>query len=125
MLCRKKGKRWRKYEFQCPQRAVQSQCNVTDKLYSAVLQLKRTGSKVLLQGKALDDAIAVAITAMNEPKTCSITTLRRYLVDSNKGRTENYICERPCADLHHCAISGSSQNLCIWSPVCLFQEKHS
>lgn len=65
---------------------------------TAVLQLKRNGNKVLLQGRGMEDAIAVAITAMNEPKTCSITTLRRYLVDSKKYRTENHICERPSAD---------------------------
>lgn len=67
--------------------------------YTSPLQLKRTGNKVLLQGSDLEDAIAVAITAMNEPKTCSITTLRRYLLDSEKDRTENFLGERPSADL--------------------------
>uniref|UniRef100_A0A3Q3WIS6 Heterochromatin protein 1-binding protein 3 n=1 Tax=Mola mola TaxID=94237 RepID=A0A3Q3WIS6_MOLML len=32
--------------------------------------------------------IISAITAMNEPKTCSTTTLRKYLVDANKDRKE-------------------------------------
>lgn len=51
-------------------------------------QLKRTGNKVLLKGGALEDAIAAAITAMNEPKTCSTTILRRYLLDANKDRKQ-------------------------------------
>lgn len=51
-------------------------------------QLKRTGNKVLLKGGVLEDAITAAITAMNEPKTCSTTTLRRYLIDANKDKKE-------------------------------------
>lgn len=51
-------------------------------------QLKRTGNKILLKGGALEDAIAAAITAMNEPKTCSTTILRRYLLDANKDRKQ-------------------------------------
>ena len=51
-------------------------------------QLKRSGNQVLLKGSTLEDAITAAITAMNEPKTCSTTTLRKYLVDANKDRKE-------------------------------------
>lgn len=57
-------------------------------------QLKRTGSKVLLKGGALEDAIAAAITAMNEPKTCSTTILRRYLLDANKDRKQYQLGRR-------------------------------
>lgn len=57
-------------------------------------QLKRTGNKVLLKGGALEDAIAAAITAMNEPKTCSTTILRRYLLDANKDRKQYQLGER-------------------------------
>lgn len=57
-------------------------------------QLKRIGNKVLLKGGALEDAITAAITAMNEPKTCSTTTLRRYLIDTNKDRKEYQLGKR-------------------------------
>lgn len=57
-------------------------------------QLKRTGNKVLLKGGALEDAIAAAITAMNEPKTCSTTILRRYLLDANKDRKQYQLGRR-------------------------------
>ena len=63
-------------------------------LYPTVLsQLKRTGNQVLLKGGTVEDAITAAITAMNEPKTCSTTTLRRYLVDANKDRKEYQLGE--------------------------------
>lgn len=58
-------------------------------------QLKRTGNQVLLKGGALEDAITAAITAMNEPKTCSTTTLRKYLVDANKDRKEYQLGKTP------------------------------
>lgn len=63
-------------------------------------QLKRTGNKVLLKGGALEDAIAAAITAMNEPKTCSTTILRRYLLDANKDRKQYQLGEKRlrCSD---------------------------
>lgn len=57
-------------------------------------QLKRTGNKVLLKGGVLEDAITAAITAMNEPKTCSTTTLRRYLIDTNKDKKEYQLGKR-------------------------------
>lgn len=58
-------------------------------------QLKRTGNQVLLKGSNLEDAITTAITAMNEPKTCSTTILRRYLVDTNKDRKEYQLSKTP------------------------------
>lgn len=63
-------------------------------------QLKRTGNKVLLKGGALEDAIAAAITAMNEPKTCSTTILRRYLLDANKDRKQYQLGKRQQAGAH-------------------------
>lgn len=57
-------------------------------------QLRRTGNKVLLKGGVLEDAITAAITAMNEPKTCSTTTLRRYLIDANKDKKEYQLGKR-------------------------------
>lgn len=35
-------------------------------------------------GGLLEEAVVAAITAMNEPKTCSIATLRKFLVDKQK-----------------------------------------
>ncbi|KAJ8391174.1 hypothetical protein AAFF_G00096030 [Aldrovandia affinis] len=49
-----------------------------------VSQLKRSGDKHLLKGGALEDAVLTAITAMNEPKSCSTTLLRKFLVESHK-----------------------------------------
>lgn len=40
-------------------------------------------------GGLLEDAIVAAITAMNEPKTCSITILRKFLVERQKDQN-NY-----------------------------------
>ena len=51
-------------------------------------QLKRAGDKILMKGGPLEDAIFTAITAMNEPKTCSIPTLRKHLVETNKDDVE-------------------------------------
>uniref|UniRef100_A0A3B4AH61 Heterochromatin protein 1-binding protein 3 n=1 Tax=Periophthalmus magnuspinnatus TaxID=409849 RepID=A0A3B4AH61_9GOBI len=48
---------------------------ITGKGASGTFQLKRPGNKIQLKGSTLDDAIVAAITAMNEPKTCSTTTL--------------------------------------------------
>ena len=49
----------------------------------------------------MEEAIAAAITAMNEPKTCSTTVLRRFLVDSNKDVSESR--------------TGKTQDLEIWN----------
>lgn len=87
-------------------------------------QLKRTGNKVLLKGGALEDAIAAAITAMNEPKTCSTTILRRYLLSANKDRKEYQLGQRLllCSDqwpfLFWCLAGGHEKEngfLCLGS----------
>uniref|UniRef100_A0A3B4AFU2 Heterochromatin protein 1-binding protein 3 n=1 Tax=Periophthalmus magnuspinnatus TaxID=409849 RepID=A0A3B4AFU2_9GOBI len=64
---------------------------ITGKGASGTFQLKRPGNKIQLKGSTLDDAIVAAITAMNEPKTCSTTTLRKHLVDANKDRKEHIL----------------------------------
>lgn len=70
-------------------------------------QLKRTGNKVLLKGGVLEDAITAAITAMNEPKTCSTTTLRRYLIDANKDKKEYQLGKRLLLSLLRVFRNGS------------------
>uniref|UniRef100_A0A3Q2T8M3 Heterochromatin protein 1-binding protein 3 n=1 Tax=Fundulus heteroclitus TaxID=8078 RepID=A0A3Q2T8M3_FUNHE len=52
---------------------------ITGKGARGTFQLKRTAKDAQLKGSTLEDAITVAITAMNEPKTCSTTSLRKFL----------------------------------------------
>uniref|UniRef100_A0A3Q3X641 Heterochromatin protein 1-binding protein 3 n=1 Tax=Mola mola TaxID=94237 RepID=A0A3Q3X641_MOLML len=47
-----------------------------------------------------------AITAMNEPKTCSTTTLRKYLVDANKDRKEYQLVAHLRRTLTKCKVLG-------------------
>lgn len=79
---------------------------ITGKGANGTFQLKRTGSKVLLKGGPLEDAITAAITAMNEPKTCSTTTLRKYLVDANKDRKEYHLVSSLRRTLTKCKVLG-------------------
>ncbi|KAK2861749.1 hypothetical protein Q5P01_001282 [Channa striata] len=79
---------------------------ITGKGARGTFQLKRTGNQVLLKGGALEDAIRAAITAMNEPKTCSTTTLRRYLLDSNKDRKEHQLVANLRRTLTKCKVLG-------------------
>ncbi|XP_022617199.1 heterochromatin protein 1-binding protein 3 isoform X2 [Seriola dumerili] len=69
-------------------------------------QLKRTGNQVLLKGSTLEDAITAAITAMNEPKTCSTNTLRKYLLDANKDRKEYQLVANLRRTLTKCKVLG-------------------
>ncbi|KAM4741564.1 heterochromatin protein 1-binding protein 3 isoform 2-T3 [Anableps anableps] len=69
-------------------------------------QLKRAAKESLLKGSTLEDAITVAITAMNEPKTCSTTSLRKYLVDSNKDVKENLLVANLRRTLTKCKVLG-------------------
>ncbi|XP_054472388.1 heterochromatin protein 1-binding protein 3 isoform X2 [Anoplopoma fimbria] len=79
---------------------------ITGKGANGTFQLKRTGNQVLLKGSNLEDAITAAITAMNEPKTCSTTTLRRYLVDANKDRKEYQLVASLRRTLTKCKVLG-------------------
>ncbi|XP_043976885.1 heterochromatin protein 1-binding protein 3 isoform X2 [Gambusia affinis] len=69
-------------------------------------QLKRAAKESQLKGSTLEDAITVAITAMNEPKTCSTTSLRKYLVDSNKDVKENLLVANLRRTLTKCKVLG-------------------
>lgn len=69
-------------------------------------QLKRAAKEAQLKGSTLEDAITVAITAMNEPKTCSTTSLRKYLVDSNKDVKENLLVANLRRTLTKCKVLG-------------------
>ncbi|CAB1436646.1 unnamed protein product [Pleuronectes platessa] len=79
---------------------------ITGKGARGTFQLKRTGNQVLLKGSTLEDAITAAITAMNEPKTCSTITLRKYLVDANKDRKEHQLVASLRRTLTKCKVLG-------------------
>ncbi|CAF90413.1 unnamed protein product, partial [Tetraodon nigroviridis] len=63
-------------------------------------------SSCAAEGGALEDAIAAAITAMNEPKTCSTTILRRYLLDANKDRKQYQLVAHLRRTLSKCKVLG-------------------
>ncbi|MEE6482366.1 hypothetical protein FKM82_013230 [Ascaphus truei] len=58
---------------------------ITGKGASGTFQLKRSGDKPLLVGGAFEDSILAAITAMNEPKTCSTTAIKKYVLENHPG----------------------------------------
>ncbi|KAG5274572.1 hypothetical protein AALO_G00137790 [Alosa alosa] len=58
---------------------------ITGKGATGTFQLKKTGDK---PATVLEDAIVTAIIAMNEPKSCSINTLRKFLIENHKDRKE-------------------------------------
>ncbi|XP_053307368.1 heterochromatin protein 1-binding protein 3 isoform X2 [Spea bombifrons] len=53
---------------------------ITGKGASGTFQLKR-----VLSGGPFEDAILSAITAMNEPKTCSTTAIKKYVLENHPG----------------------------------------
>lgn len=53
-------------------------------------QLKKSGEKPLLGGSLMEYAILSAIAAMNEPKTCSTTALKKYVLENHPGTNSNY-----------------------------------
>lgn len=61
---------------------------ITGKGASGTFQLKKSGDK---PATVLEDAIVTAIIAMNEPKSCSITTLRKFLIQNHKDKKEHHI----------------------------------
>jgi len=42
-------------------------------------------------GGLLEDAVVAAITAMNEPKTCSITILRKFLMEKQDQKSVSLV----------------------------------
>uniref|UniRef100_A0A3B3DMM0 Heterochromatin protein 1-binding protein 3 n=2 Tax=Oryzias melastigma TaxID=30732 RepID=A0A3B3DMM0_ORYME len=69
-------------------------------------QLKRGGNKPQVKGSVLEEAITAAITAMNEPKTCSTTLLRKYLLDSHKDMKEHHLMATLRRTLKKCKVLG-------------------
>ncbi|XP_043108777.1 heterochromatin protein 1-binding protein 3 [Puntigrus tetrazona] len=79
---------------------------ITGKGASGTFQLKKAGNKVLMGGGLLEDAIVAAITAMNEPKTCSITILRKFLVERQKEQNNYFVVSNLKRTLQKCKMMG-------------------
>ncbi|XP_051531726.1 heterochromatin protein 1-binding protein 3 [Myxocyprinus asiaticus] len=92
----------------CLQRSVEKGYleQITGKGASGTFQLKKAGKEVLMGGGLLEDAIVAAITAMNEPKTCSITTLRKFLMEEQKERNVYLIVNNMKRTLQKCKMMG-------------------
>ncbi|XP_072442859.1 heterochromatin protein 1-binding protein 3 [Chiloscyllium punctatum] len=110
---------------------------ITGKGASGTFQLKKAGDKPLLSGGPFEDAILSAITAMNEPKTCSTTALKKYVSEKVPAANSNFQMHMLKRTLQKCekngwieqisgkGFSGSFQ-LCFPfypSPSILFPEK--
>ncbi|XP_078414359.1 heterochromatin protein 1-binding protein 3 isoform X1 [Cetorhinus maximus] len=110
---------------------------ITGKGASGTFQLKKAGDKPLLSGGPFEDAILSAITAMNEPKTCSTTALKKYVSEKVPATNSNFQMHMLKRTLQKCekngwieqisgkGFSGSFQ-LCFPfypSPGILFPEK--
>ncbi|KAM8868304.1 heterochromatin protein 1-binding protein 3 isoform 1-T3 [Synchiropus picturatus] len=79
---------------------------ITGKGATGTFQLKRNSNQASQKAGAWDDALTAAITAMNEPKTCSTTSLRKYLLDSNKDAKEYQLVANLRRTLTKCKVLG-------------------
>ncbi|OCT56943.1 hypothetical protein XELAEV_18004182mg [Xenopus laevis] len=110
---------------------------ITGKGASGTFQLKRAGDKPLLVGGAFEDAILAAITAMNEPKTCSTTAIKKYVLENHPGVNSSFQVHLLKRTLQKCEKNGwleqisgkgfsGTYQLCFPyypSPYVLFPEK--
>uniref|UniRef100_A0A8B9I5S7 Heterochromatin protein 1-binding protein 3 n=1 Tax=Anser brachyrhynchus TaxID=132585 RepID=A0A8B9I5S7_9AVES len=79
---------------------------ITGKGASGTFQLKRSGEKPLLGGTLMEDAILSAIAAMNEPKTCSTTALKKYILENHPGTNSNFQVHLLKRTLQRCEKNG-------------------
>ncbi|XP_030633178.1 heterochromatin protein 1-binding protein 3 [Chanos chanos] len=79
---------------------------ITGKGASGTFQLKRNRDKSTMNRGILEDAITTAITAMNEPKSCSISTLRKFLVETYKDAKTHIIVSNLKRTLEKCKMMG-------------------
>ncbi|XP_061868949.1 heterochromatin protein 1-binding protein 3 isoform X2 [Colius striatus] len=79
---------------------------ITGKGASGTFQLKRSGEKPLLGGTLMEDAILSAIAAMNEPKTCSTTALKKYILENHPGTNSNFQVHLLKRTLQKCEKNG-------------------
>uniref|UniRef100_W5M7D4 Heterochromatin protein 1-binding protein 3 n=1 Tax=Lepisosteus oculatus TaxID=7918 RepID=W5M7D4_LEPOC len=111
---------------------------LTGKGASGTFQIKKAGEKFLLNRSPLEEAILSAITAMNEPKTCSTTALKRFILDNNQGGKVYLQLNNLKRTLRRCEMFGwmeqisgkgfsGTYQLCFPyypSPATLFPDKH-
>ncbi|XP_072282000.1 heterochromatin protein 1-binding protein 3 [Pyxicephalus adspersus] len=79
---------------------------ITGKGASGTFQLKRAGDKPLLSGGVFEDAILSAITAMNEPKTCSTTAIKKYVLEKHPGVNSSFQIHLLKRTLQKCEKNG-------------------
>uniref|UniRef100_A0A8D0G5W8 Heterochromatin protein 1-binding protein 3 n=1 Tax=Sphenodon punctatus TaxID=8508 RepID=A0A8D0G5W8_SPHPU len=79
---------------------------ITGKGASGTFQLKKSGEKPLLGGSLMEDAILSAIAAMNEPKTCSTTALKKYVLENHPGTNSNFQVHLLKRTLQKCEKNG-------------------
>ncbi|XP_075407799.1 heterochromatin protein 1-binding protein 3 isoform X3 [Tenrec ecaudatus] len=79
---------------------------ITGKGASGTFQLKKLGEKPLLAGSLMEYAILSAIAAMNEPKTCSTTALKKYVLENHPGTNSNYQMHLLKKTLQKCEKNG-------------------
>ncbi|NXC38100.1 HP1B3 protein, partial [Penelope pileata] len=79
---------------------------ITGKGASGTFQLKKSGEKPLLGGTLMEDAILSAIAAMNEPKTCSTTALKKYILENHPGTNSNLQVHLLKRTLQRCEKNG-------------------
>ncbi|XP_060115353.1 heterochromatin protein 1-binding protein 3 [Heteronotia binoei] len=79
---------------------------ITGKGASGTFQLKRSGEKPLLGGSLMEDAILSAIAAMNEPKTCSTTALKKYVLEKHPGTNSSFQVHLLKKTLQKCEKNG-------------------
>ncbi|XP_063293202.1 heterochromatin protein 1-binding protein 3 [Pelobates fuscus] len=110
---------------------------ITGKGASGTFQVKRAGDKPLLSGGGFEDAILSAITAMNEPKTCSTTAIKKYVLENHPGGNASFQVHLLKRTLQKCEKNGwmeqisgkgfsGTYQLCFPyypSPYVLFPEK--
>ncbi|KAI2659034.1 Heterochromatin protein 1-binding protein 3 [Labeo rohita] len=111
----------------CLQKSVENGFleQITGKGASGTFQLKKAGNKVLMGGGLLEDAIVAAITAMNEPKTCSITILRKFLMEKQKEQNNYFIVSNLKRTLQKCKMMGWMEQISghgLSGPAVLFPE---
>ena len=75
--------------------AALGECCLDAFLFLLGKQLKKSGEKPLLGGSLMEYAILSAIAAMNEPKTCSTTALKKYVLENHPGTNSNYQSKTP------------------------------
>ncbi|MXQ93760.1 hypothetical protein E5288_WYG016940 [Bos mutus] len=89
---------------------------ITGKGASGTFQLKKSGEKPLLGGSLMEYAILSAIAAMNEPKTCSTTALKKYVLENHPGTNSNYQMHLLKKTLQRCEKNGLQKKTPVKSP---------